>query len=56
MGFAFGARVLPVLRSGRVPGVKNLLLASQWQQPPGGLPIAAKAGRAAIELIAKNKK
>ena len=53
MGFALTERAwlgrLPV----RVPHLKNAVLATQWLQPPGGLPLAARAGgRAAQTLLA----
>ena len=51
MSFTMPSRTLPLGRSALVPGVDNLLLASQWQQSPGGLPIAAERGRMAIEQI-----
>ena len=55
MSFAFSSGIVPTFLSGRVRGVKNLFLATQWQQAPGGLPIAAKAGRAAAEAAARIK-
>ena len=42
---------LPRKRSPRIPGLSNVLLATQWQQSPGGLPIAAERGKAAVEAI-----
>lgn len=51
MSFAFSSRVLPLPVGCRVPGIENLVLATQWQQPPGGLPIAASAGKRAAERI-----
>ena len=50
MSFAFGG-ALPKKVSGRVTGVNNVFLATQWQRAPGGLPIAAEAGRASIDYI-----
>lgn len=38
---------------GIVKGVKNLYIASQWIMAPGGLPVAAAAGRFAIWRIAR---
>ena len=35
---------------------KNLLLASQWQQPPGGLPTAAALGKRAAKLISQRER
>ena len=51
MSFAFGARVLPLRASDRVPGVVNVTLATQWLRAPGGLPIAAESGMKAIRTI-----
>ena len=48
MSFAFPAGRLPRHIRGRVKGVENLFLATQWQQSPGGLPCAAFAGQNAI--------
>ena len=56
MGFAFPAKLNPLFRSGRIKGLDNAYLATQWQQAPGGLPVAAKAGKAAVEMIAKQEK
>lgn len=51
MSFAFKGGVLPKKVSGKIPGIKNAFLATQWQHSPGGLPIAAECGRCAVELI-----
>lgn len=51
MSFAMPKGYLPVPMDGVVDGLDNLCLATQWQQAPGGLPIAAEAGKKAIELI-----
>lgn len=53
MSFAIPAKMLPIPIDGGVDGISNLLLATQWQQSPGGLPIAATQGRVAIEKINK---
>lgn len=37
----------------RVPGFRNLYLATQWQSPPGGLPTALHLGRRAAELACR---
>ncbi len=49
MSYAFSSRYLPRLCGNRADGLKNVILATQWQQAPGGLPTAANAGRAAAE-------
>lgn len=40
----------------RVPGLSNVLLASQWLRSPGGLPNAAKAGKKAADFILRQRK
>ena len=35
----------------QIRGLENVLLATQWQQMPGGLPTAAMAGKAAAEKV-----
>lgn len=51
MSFTLPAGRIPTPLPGRVPGLDNVLLATQWQQAPGGLPIAARAGQAAAQRI-----
>ena len=51
MSFAFGAKVLPLRASDRVPELSNVTLANQWLRVPGGLPIAAESGKLAIRSI-----
>ena len=51
MSFAFGAKVLPLRLSGSIHGLRNVTMANQWLQAPGGLPIAAESGKTAIEKI-----
>ena len=46
----------PVLfHSGKFKDAKNLYFASQWEQTPGGLPMAASSGRFAIQRILKKE-
>ena len=40
----------------KLPGLKNFYLASHWNQPGGGLPIAIKSGREVTQLICKENK
>lgn len=35
----------------RIPGVAGLYLAGMWVSPPGGLPLALRSGREAVELL-----
>lgn len=41
---------------GVVKGISNFYIASQWIQAPGGLPVAAAAGKFAIQRILKKEK
>lgn len=58
MSFIMPAGAAPVQLSGKIEGLDNVVIATQWQMAPGGLPIAAMAGIAAVKLIGKreNKK
>ena len=51
MSFALPKRTPPLKISGKIEGLRNVVLATQWQQAPGGLPIAALFGREAITTI-----
>lgn len=51
MSFALPKGILPTRKSNRIKGLDNVILATQWQQMPGGLPIAADGGKKAIETI-----
>ncbi|MBO4423103.1 MAG: FAD-dependent oxidoreductase, partial [Clostridia bacterium] len=51
MSFAFGAGYIPHRAGCRADGFDNVFLATQWLTPPGGLPNAACAGKAAAEKI-----
>ena len=55
MSFLLPSKTLPIRTDNRIKGLKNVFLATQWQQAPGGLPIAAEGGRRAIEAIAKQE-
>ena len=55
MSFAFGGGALPLGAGNGVRGLDNVLLATQWLQPPGGLPIAAKCGKRAVESICRRE-
>lgn len=41
---------------GRLKGLKNLYLAGQWVNSPGGLPVAVASGKFAIQRILKSEK
>lgn len=51
MSFALPEKYLPLEMSNTVRGFDNVMLAGQWLQPPGGLPIAALSGKHAVERI-----
>lgn len=51
MSFALPKGRLPIRQSNRIKGLDNVILATQWQQMPGGLPIAADGGKKAVETI-----
>lgn len=56
MSFAIPEKYMPKTVSGRIKGCKNMLMATQWQSPPGGLPTAAMCGRDAVRQIVKMEK
>ena len=56
MSFILPPNKLPLRQSNQVKGLKNVILASQWLQSPGGLPIAAEAGFYSIQTILKQEK
>ena len=56
MSFIMPAGAAPVQLSGKIEGLDNVVIATQWQMAPGGLPIAAMAGIAAVKLIGKREK
>ena len=56
MSFILPSKMLPVRANNEVEGIDNVILATQWQQIPGGLPIAADCGRAAVKTILKKEK
>ena len=56
MSFAFSAGFIPKRLNNRADGFDNVFFATQWLQPPGGLPIAASAGRDAIKTINRIEK
>ncbi len=40
----------------RIPGLSNVLLATQWLRSPGGLPIAAQSGKRAADFLILRRK
>lgn len=53
MGFLFTARDNMYIHNGFVKGLSNFVMAGQWAQCPGGLPLALAEGRFAIQRIGK---
>lgn len=51
MGFITRKHVKSFRVKGTVKGIKNVYIASQWIQAPGGLPVAVTAGKFAIQRI-----
>lgn len=56
MSFAFTSKTVPRKLNNSIKELKNVVLATQWLQAPGGLPIAANSGIAAIKTILKKEK
>ena len=50
MAFSMPAKKIPKIISSKTKKIKNLILATQWQMAPGGLPIAAKMGKKAAAM------
>lgn len=53
MGFMPTVRGKMLNHSGRVKGLNNIFLGSQWLQPPGGLPTALISGKDTIMRLCK---
>lgn len=51
MSFILPKKYIPTIPKVKVEGYQNVVLASQWSTPPGGLPIAAAAGKRAVKVI-----
>jgi hypothetical protein len=47
---------LPRRLPSTVSGIKNVVLATQWQMSPGGLPVAADMGKRAVQAIVRKEK
>ena len=56
MGFLFTKKKPMFTHNGFVKGLKNFVMAGQWMQCPGGLPLAAASGKFAVQRICKLEK
>ena len=56
MGFLFNHKKGMFTHNGFIKGLNNFIMASQWLQCPGGLPLAAAEGKFAIQRICKKEK
>ena len=56
MSFLLPKKKLPVPIPATATGLKNVFLATQWQQAPGGLPTAATLGKQAAEIIERKER
>jgi len=56
MSFIFPRGAWPTIVDGKIKEVRNLVMASQWLQTPGGLPIAADLGMRAATAVDEMEK
>ena len=56
MGFLFTSKKSMFSHPGTMKGLKNLYMAGQWFQAPGGLPLAMVEGKFAVQRICKKEK
>ncbi|MGL4741318.1 MAG: phytoene desaturase family protein [Sarcina sp.] len=56
MAFAPTKNAKNLSHNGKIKGLKNFLLAGQWLQPPGGLPIAVISGKFTVQRICRLEK
>lgn len=55
MSFVTTPRGKQIRSKGQLKGIKNLYVAGQWTNSPGGLPVAAASGKFAIQRILKKQ-
>lgn len=55
MSFILTPYVPKVVHKGRIKNIRNLYLAGQWLQPPGGLPNAHLTGKFAIQRLCRQE-
>ena len=56
MSFAVTENCIPHKLSEKIPDVENAVMATQWLSSPGGLPIAARKGKNAVDIIVRKSK
>lgn len=56
MSFYSNVKTKDFIHKGVLKGVKNMYMAGQWLQAPGGLPVAGATGKWAIQRICKQEK
>ena len=56
MSFSWTSSNNMLMHNGRFKGIKNLFVAGQWVQMPGGLPLALATGKYAVQNILKKEK
>ena len=55
MSFLFNEKTGMYVTDGRIKGLKNFYIGSQWIQAPGGLPLALASGKFTIQRICKKE-
>ena len=55
MSFVTTPKGKQIKMKGQLKGIKNLYVAGQWTNSPGGLPVAVASGKFAIQRILKNR-
>ncbi len=53
MSYAFSSKILPARKNNIIKGIDNVVMASQWLQIPGGLPLALQNGKIAADTVNK---
>ena len=56
MSFVTTPKGKQIKMKGKLKGIKNLYVAGQWTNSPGGLPVAVASGKFAIQRILKKKR
>lgn len=56
MSFALPPKTAPKKITNRIKGIRNVILATQWLQAPGGLPIAAMSGINAVKTVSRRER